>query len=268
MVPDEFTIQETFVDVGDGHQLYVHEWGNPKAHTPIVFLHGGPGDGTHPRHQQYFNPYEQRVVFFDQRGAGKSVPYGSLEHNTTTDLVEDIEKIAKHIGLEQFALTGSSWATVLGLAYALKYPHRVVAIALRGIFTGSQGEIDYLDKGGYHIFFPDAWDNYLSQTPKARHNDPTAYHFERILGDNPAIMHKSAYIYANLERSLLSLDDRFTPQDLDTFDPIPTRIEAHYMSNHCFLPDRYILDNADKLTMPIWIIQGRYDVICPPRTAY
>jgi proline iminopeptidase len=268
MTPDEFTIQETFVEVGDGHQLYLHNWGNPKAQTPIIFLHGGPGSGQHNRYRQRFNPFEQNVIFFDQRGSGRSLPYGSLENNTTADLVDDIEKIANYLKLEKFILTGGSWGSCLALMYALKYPERVISMALQGIFTGSRAEIDYLDKGGFRTFFPDAWEQYLSQTPKSYHNDPTSYHFERILSDNPIAMHDSAHIYAALEKSLVSLDDRYIPEDQDQFDAIPIRTEVYYMANHCFLEDRYILDNAHKLTMPVWIVQGRYDFICPPSTAY
>jgi proline iminopeptidase len=268
MTPDEFTIQETFVDVGDGHQLYLQNWGNPKAQTPIIFLHSGPGSGQRNRYRQRFNPFEQNVIFFDQRGSGRSLPYGSLESNTTADLVEDIEKIADHLKLEKFILTGGSWGSCLALMYALKYPERVVTMALQGIFTGSRAEINYLDQGEFRTFFPDAWEQYLSQTPKNHQNNPTSYHFGRILSDNPIAMHDSAYIYAALERSLVSLDDRFVPEDPDQFDAIPIRTEAYYMANHCFLEDRYILDNAHKLTMPVWIVQGRYDFICPPSTAY
>lgn len=268
MTPDEFTITETFVDVGDGHQLYVQDWGNREVQNPIIFLHGGPGGGQHDRYRQRFNPYEQRVIFYDQRGAGRSVPYGSLEHNTTADLVDDIEKVADHLQLDKFILTGGSWGSCLALAYALKYPKRVASMALQGIFTGSQAEIDYMDKGGYATFFPDVWEQYLSQTPKSHRANPTAYHFGRILSDNPAAMHESAYIYAALEGSLISLDDRFTPEDPAKFDAVPTRTEVHYMANRCFMPDRYILDNAYTLTMPVWIVQGRYDFVCPPQTAY
>ncbi|HUD10240.1 MAG TPA: alpha/beta fold hydrolase [Candidatus Saccharimonadales bacterium] len=270
MTSDEFTIQETFVDVGDDHQLYVQDWGNKDARTLFMFLHGGPGTGASNRYRNYFNPYEQRVIFFDQRGAGRSVPHGSLDHNTTPDLVEDIEKIAKHLGVERFILTGTggSWGTCLALAYALKYPDRVTSLVLRGIFTASKLEIDFWTKGAFKTFFPDAWDHYLSQTPKAYHNDPTRYHYNRILGDDPVAMKESAYIYSMLEGSLAHLDDRYMVPDVEDFDPTGTRIEAHYLANNCFIPNRYIMDNAHKLIMPTWIVQGRFDLICPPSTAY
>jgi proline iminopeptidase len=268
MTPDKFTITETFLEVGDSHTLYVHEWGNRKVKTPIVFLHGGPGGGCKDRHKQGFDPERQRVVFFDQRGSGKSLPYGSLEHNTTQDLVEDIEKIARHLKLERFIVTGGSWGSCLALAYALRYPKRVQAMVLTGIFTGSQAEIDWLASGGFRDFFPEVWQRYLDETPKSHRNNPSAYHFKRVLGSDEQSAKASAYTYNNLEAGIMSLDDRFTPESFEEFDAASSRIEIHYLVNHCFLPDRFVLDNAHKLNMPIWLVQGRFDYVCPPKTAY
>lgn len=268
MTPDEFTLAETFVEVGDGHTLYVHDWGNKTAKTPIIFLHGGPGSGSKDSYKTTFDPTVQRVIFFDQRGSGKSLPAGELAHNTTQDLVEDIERIAKHLKLDKFVLTGGSWGSCLALAYGLKYPKRVEAMVLRGIFTGSQSEINWLDEGRWSVFFPDLWDTYLDQTPQSHQNNPTKYHAERALKGDGEDAKKSAYTYGNVEGALLSLDDRFTPRAFDEYDPASIKIEIHYMQNHCFIPDRHILDNAHKLTMPIWLIQGRYDMVCPPVTAY
>jgi proline iminopeptidase len=268
MTPDAHTIQETFVEVGDGHTLYMQEWGNPRAIHPIIFLHGGPGAGCSNSHKQSFDPLQQRVIFFDQRGSGRSVPYGSLQYNTTADLVEDIEKIARHCKLDQFVLTGGSWGSCLALAYALEYPKRVQAMVLRGIFTGAQAEVDYFDKGGFRNFFPEAWERLLAATPKSHHNHPTNYHFPRILGDNDQAMRESGHAYESMEGALLRLDDRFSLAPIDEFDPTSVRIEVHYLANDSFMPERHILKNAHKLHMPIWLIQGRYDFVCPPVTAH
>jgi len=269
MTPDEHTLSEQMLAVGDGHELYVYDWGNPAASVPIVFLHGGPGAGIKDRYKATFDPAVQRVIFFDQRGCGKSTPYGSLEHNTTWEQIEDIEKIAETFGLETCIITGGSWGSCLALAYALKYPGRVKAMVLRGIFTGSQAEVDYLDKGHFATHFPDVWDRYLDATPAKYHDDPGKYHTTRILGDDVEAARESAYAYGNLEGALLALDDRFTPPTFDdTYDPVLSKLEIHYMVNRCFMPDRYIMDNAHKLKMPIWLIQGRYDFVCPPVTAY
>ncbi len=268
MTPDEHTIAEMFVEVGDGHSLYVHEWGNAKAALPVLFIHGGPGGGCKDRHKQGFDPTRQRVIFFDQRGSGKSLPYGSLEHNTTQHLIEDIEKISKHLKLNRFVMSGGSWGVCLALAYALTYPKRVRAIVLSGIFTGSQAEIDWLDRGGFRDFFPDVWQRYLDDTPKAHHTNPSAYHYKRTLGDDEQAAKLSAYAHSNLEAGVMSLDDRFIPEKFDDFDLAATRIEMHYLANRCFLPDESILDNVHVLKMPVWLVQGRYDFVCPPKTAY
>ena len=268
MTPDEYTNQELRIDIGDGHKLYAQDWGNKDAETPVFFLHGGPGSQCKDKHKANFDPKTQRVIFHDQRGCGQSTPYGSLEHNTTQNLVEDIEKIAGKLGIEKFIISGGSWGSCLALAYALKYPNRVKAMVLNGIFTGSAQEIDYLDGGGFRTHFPDAWQTFLDTVPKTHRDNPGKYHARRILGDDEAAAKESAYAYGNLEAAVMSLDDRFTPGDFEEFDPSGMRIEVAYMQHGCFMPDRYILDNAHKLTMPVWLVQGRYDFVCPPRTAY
>jgi len=269
MTPDDFTNQELMLEVGDGHTLYVHDWGAADAKVPILFLHGGPGGGCNDGHKGWFDPTRQRVIFHDQRGSGKSTPYGSLEHNTTQDLVGDIDKIADKFNLDKFILTGSSWGSGLALAYGLAQPQLVTAMVLGGIFTGSQAEIDWIDQGRFVEHFPDAWDAYLATVPAKHRTNPTAYHVQRMFGDDAAAARQSAYDYGNLSSATYKLDDRLQPQSLaDDFDPVPKMLEAHYMANGCFMPDNYILDHAGELTMPIWLVQGRYDFICPPRTAY
>ena len=157
MTPDKYTLQERFVDVGNEHQLYVQDWGNPKAKNIFVFLHGGPGGSVKDNHRLLFNPDKQRVIFFDQRGCGHSTPFGSIEHNTTGYLVEDVEKILVTLDIKSCILVGGSWGSCLALAYALKYPKRVKAMAIRGIFTGSEAELQFIEKGQFQNFFPDTW---------------------------------------------------------------------------------------------------------------
>lgn len=268
MTPDAFTINESFLDVGEGHQLYIHDWGNKHAALPIIFLHGGPGGGCSDGHKTLFDGKIQRVVFFDQRGAGKSLPAGSLRHNTTDKLVNDIDLIADSLGLDKFVITGGSWGSCLALAYALKRPKRLKAMVLRGIFTGSQAEADYLDKGGFELFYPDVWEAYKNRTPEKHLANPSAFHYEQIKKGTPEEIKSSAYAYSELEGSLLKLDDRHTPEDFETFDPSAMTIELHYLGNNCFLPDKHIIDNAHKINTPTWLVQGRYDVVCPPKTAW
>ncbi|HTB48534.1 MAG TPA: alpha/beta fold hydrolase [Verrucomicrobiae bacterium] len=268
MTPDEHTNQELFLDVGDGHQLYIQDWGNPKAKTPIIFLHGGPGSGCKDTHKQLFDPKIQRVIFHDQRGAGKSLPYGSIEHNTTAHLVEDIQKLHDHLKLTQAIIVGGSWGSCLALAYAIKHRSKIKAMVLHGIVTNSKQETEWLTGGAFRSFFPDAWQTYLDATPKSHHANPSAYHFKRILGDDEQASFASAKAFMDMDLSAMQLDDRYTPKTDDTFDGTNQRIEAHYFSNNCFLPENYIHHNTSQLTVPIYLINGRYDMICPPQNAY
>ncbi len=267
MSPDKHTLQETFIEVGDGHTLYVQEWGSMSG-MPIIALHGGPGSGTRNRHRQIFDPTKHKVIFFDQRGAGRSIPYGSLASNTTQKLIEDIEKIADHFELKNFTLVGSSWGSTLALAYAIEHPKRVKQMVLSSIFTGAQDEIDFAYQGGAKSHFPEAWETFLAVTPKSHHKDPGAYHFKRALGSDAVASKESAYALENLERALLSLDERFEPEPFEDYDPTSSLIESHYQASGCFMPDKHILRNAHKLTMPVWLIHGRYDMICAPRIAH
>ncbi len=268
MNPDEYTLNETYLEVGDGHKLYLQEWGNSEAKHPIIFLHGGPGSQAKNHHKSFFDPVKHRVIFYDQRGAGKSLPAGQLKNNTTNHLIEDIEKIAGHFNLNQLILVGGSWGSCLALAYALKHPDRIKAMVLNGIFTGSSEEIDWLKKGVFKSFYPDIWEKYLNATPNEHHSNPTGYHFDQILNGNPSQSKISAYEYSSLEAAVMSLDDRFTPEDFESFDPAGIRLAVHYLSQTCFMPDRHILNNAEKLKMPIWLVQGRYDTVCPPQIAF
>lgn len=268
MTPDDYTIQEFYLPVGDGHELYVQDWGYTSAKKPILFLHGGPGSGVSNRYKTNFDPRRQRVVFFDQRGSGQSRPFGSLEHNTTDDLIEDIAKILDHLALKSVVITGGSWGACLALAFALKHPRMVDALVLRGIYTGSKRENDWINYGGYRHYFPDVWDAYVAATPAEHKLDPSAYHIPRVLSDDPVAAKQSAYAVSNAEGAVLNLDDRFNAMDFEEFDPTMAKIETYYIHNNCFMPDRHILKNAHKLTMPVWLIQGRYDSVCPPITAY
>lgn len=268
MNKDHYLISEKMLDVGDGHSLYIHEWGNANASTPIIFLHGGPGSHVRNSHKRVFDPTIHRVIFFDQRGSGKSTPYGSLENNTTDKLIEDISKIADSFGIKNFILRGNSWGSTLALAYALAHPERVHSLVLGGIFTGSKAEADWIDKGKFKLFFPDVWQAYLDKTPVEHHDDPSRYHFDKVINGTPEEQKMSGFVYECLEAGAIKLDDRFEPDSFEDYDPSGIRIGMYYLSHACFMPDRHILNNAHKLTMPVHIVQGRYDMVCPPHTAY
>ena len=268
MNPDAYTIAEHMLEVGHGHTLYIHDWGNKKAKHPIFFLHGGPGGQCKEKHKLPFDPKTQRVIFHDQRGSGKSTPLGRWHHNNTQELAADITKIADFLKVDRFILTGDSWGSCLALYYALCEPRRVSALVVGGVFTGSQAEIDWLDKGMFQTNFPDAWERYLAATPKKFWSDPSAYHMANVVGHDAALAAKSAHAYGELESSVISLDDNFYPTNPEDFEPEGMIIEMRYLNKRCFLPDRFILKNAHKLTMPLYIVQGRYDFVCPPKTAY
>ncbi len=254
--------------VGDGHKLHVYDWGAKEAKLPIIFLHGGPGVEINDKYKQRYEPTKQRVIFFSQRGSGQSTPKGSIQNNTTKELVEDIEKIANFLKLEKFIITGGSWGSCLALVYAIKYPDRIHTMVLGGIYTSTQAENDFLFNGGYKDFFPDVWETFLSRTPKEHHKNPAKYHYMTASGKDKKAAKKSIYAMGEVEHALLSLDDRHAPCNFEEFDPEAMKIEMHYTGNNCFLPEGYIMKNAHKLTMPIWLVQGRYDSVCPPITAY
>lgn len=268
MNKDEFTNKVMHLEVNETHSLYVQDWGNKDVKVPIISLHGGPGGQSKDSHKGSYDPTTQRVIFFDQRGCGQSLPYGSLIDNTTNDLISDITTIAETLKIESFILRGSSWGACLALAYAIKHPSKVHAMVLQGIFTGSSNEIKWLKHGMFQTFYPDVWQKYLELTPKAHRHDPSSYHFEKALNGTPDEQKKSAFAYETLEAGVVKLDDRGFTNNFDDYDPVGMRMEMHYMQNQCFLPDNYILDNAHKLTMPITLIQGRYDMVCPPSTAF
>jgi proline iminopeptidase len=268
MTPDEHTNQEFFLDVGDGQRIYVQDWGKAEAKIPIIYLHGGPGDGCSDRNKQLFNPSEQRVIFHDQRGAGKSTPSGELTNNTTQHLIEDIEKLAAHLGIEQCVIVGGSWGSTLALAYGIAHAERVAGMVIDGVFTGTREEVNWSDGGGWRDFFPEVWEKYQNTVPEAYKGKPSEYHCKKGLGNDPEAAKKSAYHYANMSLAILKLDDSYQPKPYDEFDPASSLIAMHYLSHDCFLPDKYILKNARRLTMPVYLIQGRYDMVCRPRIAY
>lgn len=268
MTPDKFTNQELLLDVGGGHSLYVQDWGRPDAKIPIIYLHGGPGDGCSDRDKSKFDPRRQRVIFHDQRGAGRSTPAGSLKHNTAADLIEDIEKITERLKLGRYVLAGGSWGSTLALASAIAHPEKVAGIVIDGVFTASKDETEWFEKGGWRDFFPDVWEEYQATVPAEHRDNPGAYHFQQASGSDPEAAKKSAYAYVSMELAILKLDDRYQPKPYEDFEPSGGLIEMHYLANGCFLPEGHIIKNASKLRMPVYIVQGRYDMVCRPAVAY
>ncbi|MCA9325177.1 alpha/beta fold hydrolase [Candidatus Saccharibacteria bacterium] len=268
MKPDQFTLKETMLPVGNGHRLYVQLWGDPNAEQTLIWLHGGPGSGSRDEQKDLFDPKRHRVIFYDQRGCGRSRPYGSLRANKTDDQVADLSKILDAFSVDSCTLVGGSWGSLLALVYAIRNPKRVKRMVLRGIFTGRQSEVDFVDGGGCREFFPEVWEQFVTSVPSAHRMDPAGYLLPRLFGKYAEQAKRAAFAFNMLEGSLTKLDYQPLDVDFDTFDLVNTIIEQWYVSQGCFLPDSYILDNAALLTMPIDIVQGRYDMVCPPITAY
>lgn len=268
MNEDQYTNTTLTLPVTHGHKLWVHDWGNKSAKTPIFFLHGGPGSQCKDKHKFPFDPTTQRVIFHDQRGSGQSLPKGKWHHNNTQELANDISAIADSLGIEKFIITGNSWGSTLALYYAIQNPERVSAVVVGGVWFSSKTENEYMNNGEWRMHFPDLWDWYVSTVPKAYQDDPSAYHFAQALGDDPVKAAESARIFGDMEAGLISLDDRHAPTPTSEYDPASSVIEMRYMTQGCFMSDRYIPENASKLIMPLHIVQGRYDFVCPPRAAY
>ena len=267
MDKDEFTNQTLSIAVGDGHKLRVIDWGNKKAKTPILYLHGGPGGGIKDKSKNIFDPKEQRVIFFDQRGSGKSKPTGSRKNNTTKHLAEDITKIANHLGIAKFYLYGYSWGSTLALYYAINHPKMLAGIIIGGVFSGSRKEI-FIMFDMAKIFYPDLWDKILADTPNKHQNDPVTYHLDKALNGTKAEQKKSTYVIGCLESGLAKLDDRNEPENYEKYDPAGMQIEISYLISNCFMPENYILDNVGHIKVPVHIVQGRFDMVCPPDFAY
>lgn len=258
--------------VSDLHTLYYEQAGNPQG-TPIVFLHGGPGGGISPDHRRYFDPNHYRVILFDQRACGKSLPTAELRENTTWDLINDIEKIRQHLDIEKWQVFGGSWGSTLALAYAITHPDRVRALVLRGIFLCRPSEIHWFYQQGASELFPDYWESYKNMIPeKERNNMVHAYHRLLTHKDYDTRL-KAAKAWSKWEAATSRL--QVLPSALDEFENPDhalafARIECHYFINNAFFKtDNFLLENIAKIRhIPGIIVQGRYDVVCPARSAW
>ena len=249
----------------DGHDLYFEECGKQTG-RPILFLHGGPGAGITPSHRRLFDPDRFRCVLLDQRGAGQSRPFASIESNTTELLIGDIEALRHHLGIDKLILFGGSWGSTLALAYAIAYPEHTESLILRGIFLGTLDEVSWFlhDMGR---FFPEAHEKFTSYIPEDERDDILDAYYQRLTSSNPAIYQPAADRWASYETSCSTL--RAGSRHMSGAAALSmARIEAHYFRHQCFMPDAHILSNIDRLKhLQVRIIQGRHDVICPPFTA-
>jgi len=254
------------------HTIYFEEYGNPRG-KPIVFLHGGPGGGTNPTQRRYFDPRKWRVVLFDQRGCGKSTPHAELRENTTWDLVEDTEKLRRHLGIDRWVVFGGSWGSTLALAYAETHPDRCKGLVLRGIFLLRRSELLWFYQEGASHLFPDAWEKYLAPIPRSERGDLMRAYYKRLTSRSRTTRLEAARAWSIWEGStsrLLPDEDLIRRSGRARFAEAFARIECHYFVNHGFLkPDTQLLDNVDRIRkIPAVIVQGRYDVVCPMRSAW
>lgn len=258
--------------VSDLHELHVEEHGNP-AGQPVVILHGGPGGGISPFLARAHDPARYRIVLFDQRGCGRSTPHAETTGNTTWDLVADIERIRTHLGISRWQVVGGSWGSCLALAYAITHPDRVTGLILRGIFTLRKWEIDWFYQAGADAFFPDAWEDYLAPIPPGERGDLVAAYHRRLTGGDAATRAACARAWSQWEGRTISLlpdPGREEAFGDDHFAAAFAAIECHYFINRGFFDeDGWILKRAARLKgIPGTIIQGRYDVCTPYRTAW
>lgn len=260
------------LSVGDGHWLYVEEVGR-KGGVPALFLHGGPGSGAQHMHRRVFDPEVFHAILFDQRGAGRSHPYLETRANTTPHLVEDIERIRVHFGFEKMLIVGGSWGSTLALAYAEAHPERVSGLVLRAVFLGTDSEVDWAFRRGPSELRPDLYDGFVAPLPEHERSDPVPAYVARLLSPDPSVRDPAAHRWNRFERIL----SEFAPSETTLPDegpkgarlPPTAIMEAHYIANHFFLAPDQLLHGAERLAgIPGVIVQGRYDLLCPPRAAH
>ncbi len=253
------------------HLLHIEECGNPRG-IPVLFVHGGPGAGCEDYHRRFFDPERYRIILFDQRGCGRSTPHASLEGNTTQALVEDIERIREHLGIDRWLLFGGSWGSTLSLVYAETHPEKVLGLILRGIFMCRQHEIRWFYQEGASRLFPEYWQEYLAPIPQAERGELVQAFYQRLTGDNDVQRMAAAKAWSLWEgkTSTLRPSEAVVGHFGNPYTALSlARIECHYFVHDSFLAPEQILRDADRLKgIPGVIVHGRYDVVCPVENAW
>jgi proline iminopeptidase len=270
LFPDIAPFETGLLPLTGGHVMYWEQVGNPRGQAAL-FLHGGPGAGAGAIHRRFFDPGHWRVVIFDQRGAGRSRPLGDLRENTTAHLVSDIEALRRFLGVERWLLFGGSWGSTLALAYAQAYPERVAGCVLRGVFLGRKPEVEWFLYGLRRIF-PDAWAAFAEHVPAAERKDLLKAYLKRLCDPDPLVHGPAARAWSLYEGSCSTLLP--SPETVASFAQDRSalglaRIEAYYFAHDLFLPPEGLLGNMQRIAhVPAEIVQGRYDMVCPPDTAF
>ena len=258
------------MEVGGGHRIYVEQCGNPGG-IPVIVLHGGPGGGCSPAMRRYFDPEIFRVVLFDQRGCGRSRPHASIEENTTWHLVQDIETIRAALGIDKFIVFGGSWGATLALVYAITHPDRVQHLVMRGVFLMTKAELDWFYGGGAGAFFPELWARFVNPIPQGERKNLIAAYNRRLFSGNLMDETRFGRTWANWENALASVHyEGPIGESPAEYARAFSRLENHYFQNGGFLQtDGWILRERSRIeNIPAAIVQGRYDMICPPVSAW
>ncbi|PCK03419.1 MAG: prolyl aminopeptidase [Alteromonadaceae bacterium] len=265
LYPDIKPYKTHQLSVDETHTLYIEESGDPDG-IPIVFIHGGPGLASSPQDRRFFDPEKYRIILFDQRGCGQSLPHASLKNNTTAHLIDDIEAIRELLGLEQWALFGGSWGATLALLYAQAYPKHVNGMILRGVFLARQQDLHWFYQSGADQIFPDYWQEFVKPIPENDRSNMIQAYYQKLSGDNELAKMSAAKAWSLWEGHCATL--RPNPEVVSTFsDPhialALAVIEAHYFVNQVFIEENQILNNIERLHgIPASIVHGRYDMVC------
>lgn len=270
LYPPVDPFDQRMLDVGDGHKVYFEQCGNPDG-IPVVVLHGGPGGGCSPAMRRYFNPEYYRIILFDQRGCGRSRPHASVKDNTTWHLVQDIETIRTELDIDTWAVFGGSWGATLALVYAQAHPSSVSHLILRGVFMMTEVELDWFYGGGAAQFWPEPWARFRDLVPEDEQHDLIGAYHRRLFSGDLRIETKFAKAWSAWENALASVySDGSGGEPPGDYARAFARLENHYFTNGGFLDfDGQILAQVDRIAhIPGYIVQGRYDMICPPARAW
>lgn len=262
------------LELSHGHSMWYMEWGNKQAAVPVIVLHGGPGSESKESAKAIFDPAVHRVIFYDQRGCGKSKPSADLAHNTTDLLIEDLEALRLHLKEDNVMLAGGSWGSTLALLYAIMHPKNVKRMLLNGIFLGTKQEYNYSRQGLIKTHFPEAWGQYVEIVPESQKDDTVTYYYHKFLNAKGKELNEHVKRWTLLESAAASIDGDYFKDELatdggDEKNHQMATIEAHYFAHDSFLPDNYIMEHLSNLKkIPIVLVQGRHDLVCPAENAY